>query len=195
MADQNTQNIPNKVCQNSSGACTDSFSQKNISTWVETLNTTQLLSIPRQHISPLPWKWNCACHGYMSTSCQAVCPVATEKFLFVPNMTVHVSFPNNSHHSITNNFQQLSSGNMWYGLANDQLTVTFSSWGEFNRRPLIEFPTGYIINSFWWCSSPSQIKRVAATWQWSTSLWLVNQRVLELLPLEIAENCCECPHA
>jgi len=46
-ADQNTQTIPHKVCQNSSRACTDSFSQKNISTWVEALYTTQLLSIPR----------------------------------------------------------------------------------------------------------------------------------------------------
>lgn len=58
-------------------------------------------------VSPLLWKWNCVCHVYMSTSCQLVCPVATERFLFVLNMTVHVSFLNNSHHSITNNFKQL----------------------------------------------------------------------------------------
>jgi len=111
------------------------------------------------------------------------------------NMTVHVSFLNNSHHSITNNFKQLSSRNMWYGVANDQLTVTFSSWREFNIRPPTEFPTGYITNSFGWCSSASQIKHVAATWHCSTSLWLINQTVLELLPWEITENCCEGPHA
>lgn len=90
-------------------------------------------------------------------------PVATERFLFVLNMTVHVSFLNNSHHSITNNLQHISLGNMRYSLANDQLTVTFSSWEEFNRRSLNEFPTGYITNYFWWCSSPSQIKHAAAT--------------------------------
>ena len=181
--------------QNSSEACTDAFSQKNISTWVETLDTTQLMPIPRQHISPLLWKWNCACHVYMSTSCQAVCPVAIERFLFVLNMTVYVSFLNNSHHSIVNNFQQFSSGNMWYSLANDQLTVTLSSWMEFNRKPLSEFPTGYVTSSFWWCSFPSQTKHVATTWHWSTSLWLINLTVLELLPWETAQNCCDGRHA
>jgi hypothetical protein len=83
----------------------------------------------------------------MSTSCQAVGPGAIKRFWFVPNMTIHVSF-NNSHHCITNNFQQFSSGSMWYGLANDQLIVTFNSGGEFNRRPVTEFPTGCVTNSF-----------------------------------------------
>jgi len=47
MADQNRQNIPHRTCQNSSGACIDTFSQNNVSTWVKTLDTTPLLSIPK----------------------------------------------------------------------------------------------------------------------------------------------------
>jgi hypothetical protein len=105
----------------------------------------------------------------------------------------HVTFLDNSHHSFTNNFQQLSLRNMSYCLANDQLTVIFSPWGDFNRRPLTEFSTGYVTNPFRSCSS-KQIKYVDTTWHSSTSLWLINETVLELLHWEITENCCEGPH-